>query len=476
MYDADIHVLYISSLYAHRTVLVWNTQTGKLDYNLNGHSAPVHCVSALRNGCIAVSCSSDCTICVWDLVIKPFLPLPSAHDGNVNCIVCCTEFYISSGADCKTLIWDSGTKEIDQEFQLEHEIRCIAACQDFSTVLMASSNGSILLYDCKSHKMLTLLTGHKAAVNSIAVSANEEFLISGAQDNLVIIWCLNEFKKLKTLRKHDAPVTAVCFAQTAQYYLIVTASQDGLLVIQDLNHPEKLSQFAEHEDAITALSPNNENTKLASSSVDHTVKIRSLPDGIVLHTLSGHTGEVTSIDYFMEDKIISSSLDKTICVWDIKSELCITSYCADEPVSVLAVTKHAADVLVYYGTSKGNVLALNLMLEIDDPSALFDKLHSNTQQFDQQSVELTKAVSYNKKTVPMDTILEEFGSEGSHFLNSSADEVVEHNNSDAESLVSSIVKRHDSIDDTKYQQTEPQSEEVKEDYQKITKSSICIIV
>ena len=102
--------------------------------------------------------------------------------------------------------------------------------------------------------MLTLLTGHRAAVNSLAISAHDEFLISGAQDNLAIIWCLNEFKKLKTLRRHNASVTAVCFAQTNQYYLAITASQDGMLVIQDLNHPEKLLQLKEHEDSITALS------------------------------------------------------------------------------------------------------------------------------------------------------------------------------------------------------------------------------
>ena len=451
--------------------MVWNTQKGELDYKLNGHSGPVNCVSALKNGCIAVSCSSDCTICVWDLVIKPFSVLASAHDGNVNCIVCCTEFYISGGVDCKTLIWDSATKEVGQEFQLEHEIRSIAVCQDSSTFLMACSNGSILLYDCKSHKMLTLLTGHKAAVNSIAVSANEEFLISGAQDSLVIIWCLNEFKKLKTLNKHNAPVTAVCFAQTTQYHLALTASQDGLLVIQDLYQPEKLLKLTEHEDAITAVLCNSEDTKLATSSVDHTVKIWSLPDGIVQFTLSGHTAEVTSIDYFREDIIISSSLDKTICVWDIKSESCITSYYADEPVSAVAVIKHTSDVLVYYGTSKGNVQALNLMLEIDDPSALFENLHSNTEQCDLPPIEFTKAVSHNK-TAPMDTILEEFGSEGSHFLNSSTDVVVEHNNSDAEP---SVVK-HDSIDSNKHQHTEPQSEEAIEDYQKIIKSSLCIIV
>ena len=453
--------------------MVWSTQTGELDYKLNGHNAPVHCVSALSNGCIAVSCSSDCTICVWDLVIKPFSPLSSTHNNSVNCIVCSTEFYISGGADCKALVWDSATKEVGQEFKLEHEIQSIAVCQDFSTFLMACSNGSILLYDCKSHKLLTLLTGHRAAVNSIAVSAHEEFLISGAEDSVVIIWCLNEFKKLKTLRRHNASVTAVCFAQTAEYYLAVTASKDGLLVIQDLHHPEKLLQLTEHQDSITALSTDNYNTKLGTSSADHTVKIWSLPDGTVLHTLNGHTAEVTSVDYFKEDMIISSSLDKTICVWDIKSNSCITSYYADEPVSALAITQHTSDILVYYGTSKGNVLALNLMLEIHDPSALFDKLHSNTEQIDQPPVQVTQQVSYSKAP-PMDTILEEFGSHGSH-LNSSSDKVVEHNNSDAESLVSSIVK-HDIIDSNKQHHTEPQSEEANEDYQKITKSSVCTIV
>ena len=455
--------------------MVWNAQTGELDYKLRGHSAPVQCVSALRNGCLAVSCSSDCTICVWDLVIKPFSPFPLAHDGHVNCIVCCTEFYVSAGVDCKVLIWDSSTKEIGQEFQQEYEIKSIAVCQDFLTLLMACSNGSIFLYNCQSHKMLTLLTGHRAAVNSVAISANEEFLLSGAQDNLAIIWCLNEFKKLKTLRKHNTSVTAVCFAQTNQYYLAITASQDGMLVIYDLNHPERLLQLKEHKDTITAMLTNNQNTKLATSSVDHTVKIWSLPDGVIVHTLYGHTAEVTSIDYFMEDMIITASLDQTICVWNTESGLCISSYYADEPVSALAVAKNTSDILVYYGTSKGNVSALNLMLEINDPSGLFDKLNSNVQQYDQQPMEFTKAVSYNNKAVPMDTILEEFGSEVSHFLNSSNVEVVEHNNSDAESLVSSFVK-HDSIDSNKHQQTEPQSEEAKEHFEQVTKSSVCTIL
>lgn len=470
------HVLVFTRFtynYIHRTVLVWSAQTGELDYKLNGHNAPVHCVSALGNGCIAVSCSSDCTICVWDLVIKPFSPFPSTHNSSVNCIVCCTDFYISGGADCKALIWDSATKEVGQKFKLEHEIRSIAVCQDLSTFLMACSNGSILLYDCKSHKLLTLLTGHRAAVNSIAVSPHEEFLISGAQDSVVIIWCLNEFKKLKTLRRHNASVTAVCFAQTSQYYLAVTASKDGLLVIQDLNHPEKLLKLAEHQDSITALSTDNDNTKLGTGSADHTVKIWSLPDGTVLHTLNAHIAEVTSVNYLKADMIISSSLDKTICVWDIKSDSCVISYYADEPVSALAITHHTPDTLVYYGTSKGNVLALSLMLEINDPSALFEKLHSSTQQFDQPHVQVTQPVSYSN-TVPMDTILEEFGSEGSN-LNSSGDKVIEHNNSEAESLVSSITK-HEIIESNKQHHTEPQSEEANKDYQKITKSSICIIV
>ena len=459
----------------HRTVIVWNVHTGEIDYKLYGHSASVQCISALKNGCLAVSCSTDCTICVWDLVIKPFSFTPSSHTGSVNSIVSSTDFYLSTGSDCKTLVWDCTTNDIGQEFQHEHEVKSLAACHDFSTFFMACSNGSIMLYDSKSHKTLTLLTGHKAQVNSIAVSNQEEFLISGAQDCLAIIWCLNEFKKLKTLRKHKASVTAVCFAQTHDYYLAVTASQDGLLVIQDLNQPENCLQFKEHQDSITSLLTNNDSTILLTGSADHTIKIWCLPNGIVSHVFIGHTAAVTSIVCLRNNMIISTSLDKTVCVWDTSSESCVASYCADAAVTALSVLQHTTDIFVYFGTAIGNISVLNLMLKIDDPAALFDKLKSNVRSIDIQP-EFTKAVSYD--AAPMDTILEENASECSHSQCSTENLETSETTNDlsiaSNTGVSAMDKKSGGDDDQA--DHEDYQNEGQSDVTIKTKSSVCVIV
>ena len=457
-----------------RTVIVWNVHTGEIDYKLYGHSASIECISALKNGCLAVSCSVDCTICVWDLVIKPFSPIPLSHTGSVNSIVASVDFYLSTGADCKTLVWDCTTNEVGQQFQHEHEVNSLAACQDFSTFFMACSNGSIMLYDSKSHKSLTLLTGHKAQVNSIALSKQEEFLISGAQDHLAIIWCLNEFKKLKTLRKHEVSVTAVCFAQTPKYFLAITASQDGLLIIQDMDQPENCQQFKEHEASITSLQTNGNDTILLTSSADYTIKMWYLPSGTVSHTLSGHTAAVTSIVCLDNNMIISASLDKTVCAWDNDSKSCVASYCADEAVTALSALRHATDIFVYFGTAKGNILVLNLMLSIDDPSALFDKLKSNAHSTDEQP-EFTKTVSYD--AAPMDTILEENASEYSHSPKSSTEDLEMPETCDVQSVTSNngefAKKSVGSCDQTDH---EDDPKEPHNDTAKSAKSSICAIV
>ncbi|XP_065903262.1 NACHT domain- and WD repeat-containing protein 1-like isoform X2 [Dysidea avara] len=458
------------------TVIVWNVHNGEIDYKLYGHSAPVQCISALKNGCLAVSCSTDCTICVWDLVIKPFSPTPLSHTGSVNSIVSSTDFYLSTGADCKTLVWDCATNDIGQEFQHEHEVKNLVSCQDFSTFFMACSNGSIMLYDSKSHKTLTLLTGHRAQVNSIAVSKQEEFLISGAQDCLAIIWCLNEFKKLKTLRKHKVSVTAVCFAQTHKYYLAITASHDGLLVIQDLNQPENCLQFKEHQDSITSLQTSDDNTILLTGSADHTIKLWCLPSGTVSHTLVGHTAAVTSIVCLSNNMVISASLDKTVCAWDTDSKSCIASYYADEAVTTLSVLQHATDIFVYFGTANGNILVLNLMINIDDPPALFDKLKSNVHSVDSQP-EFTKAVSYD--AAPMDTILEENASECSHSHKCSTENLETAEISDILSVASNtgefaVDKKSDSDDNQTEHEDDPK--ELQSDVTKTAKSSVCAIV
>jgi WD40 repeat protein len=56
---------------------------------------------------------------------------------------------------------------------------------------------------------------------------------------------------------------------------------------------------------------------IATGSFDHTVRLWSL-NGKMLHNMSGHTGEVTSVKFNPNGTYVcSSSLDSTARVWDI---------------------------------------------------------------------------------------------------------------------------------------------------------------
>jgi WD40 repeat protein len=58
--------------------------------------------------------------------------------------------------------------------------------------------------------------------------------------------------------------------------------------------------------------------KLISTSADRTIKIWDLSSGKVLQTLEGHQGSVSSI-LVDRDKLISTSADRTIKIWDLSS-------------------------------------------------------------------------------------------------------------------------------------------------------------
>lgn len=75
-----------------------------------------------------------------------------------------------------------------------------------------------------------------------------------------------------------------------------------------------------HEDEVLGVFVNEDNTKVATCSLDETVKIWSLPEGKELLTLKGHLGQVNNISFSGNDKwVASGSSDQTVRIWDVST-------------------------------------------------------------------------------------------------------------------------------------------------------------
>ncbi len=76
-----------------------------------------------------------------------------------------------------------------------------------------------------------------------------------------------------------------------------------------------LSRTFTHGNAVYWVSFLPDGRRVASASLDNTVKIRDAADGTHVGTLAGHGDGVTYVDFLEDGRIISASLDKSLRFW-----------------------------------------------------------------------------------------------------------------------------------------------------------------
>jgi WD40 repeat protein len=113
---------------------------------------------------------------------------------------------------------------------------------------------------------------HTGDINSIAISSNGHYALSGSEDKSIKLWNIDNGEEIRTFQGHTEEVTSVIFSPDDRYAL--------------------------------------------SGSKDNTVKLWEIKRGIELRTFQGHIDEVTSVAFSSDAHYaFSGSLDRTIKMW-----------------------------------------------------------------------------------------------------------------------------------------------------------------
>lgn len=79
-----------------------------------------------------------------------------------------------------------------------------------------------------------------------------------------------------------------------------------------------------HTESVESASYSPDGNKIVSSSLDHSIRIWNAQTGKCMHTLVGHEGYVWTASFSPNGKnVVSSSYDKTIRIWDVYSGKCL---------------------------------------------------------------------------------------------------------------------------------------------------------
>lgn len=146
---------------------------------------------------------------------------------------------------------------------------------------------------------------HTNRVNCIAVSSDDYYLASGADDNKVIIWDMKNANKLKEIDYHKDDVVSVQFSKDNQYLL--TASSDTAIYLLDAKK------------------------------------------GTIIHSYkNGHSAGITEALFGPHSTIISGDWNGDVIVWDMKTEKVLRKFKAHEKGHLgLTVSEDSRFLLTY---------------------------------------------------------------------------------------------------------------------------------
>lgn len=218
---------------------------------------------------------------------------------------------------------------------------------------------NVLFFKAQDSLVATLL-GHAGAVNSIDISPDSKWLISGSKDETLREWSLEnytntktitnfgysvkrvkfnskgdkflvasyeafhefdftKFKKIRTKKKAHTTFLENCIYSPNDEFIATSSWRDKTLVIWKASSFKKQAETIEVTWVDNAIF-NKASNLLISGGHDDMIKMWDVNTGGLIKQFAGHNDWVYDICLSADEKYIySASLDKTIKVWDIAS-------------------------------------------------------------------------------------------------------------------------------------------------------------
>ena len=159
-------------------------------------------------------------------------------------------------------------------------------------------------------QLSTVLKKHTDVVT--ALTTMKGYLVSGAADNTIKIWCVESIQEIATFEGHTSAVLSLAEFNGC----LASGSYDNSVILWDFETGEKIHVLEGHTGAIESLAVVK--SYLASASWDCTVGLWDVGAKKVVF-LEGHTSAVNCLEV-ANGYLASGSDDKTIRLWDIEAQ------------------------------------------------------------------------------------------------------------------------------------------------------------
>ncbi|XP_078508765.1 telomerase protein component 1 isoform X2 [Lissotriton helveticus] len=255
-FSPDGHFLASGS--KDRSLLCWDTVSGEPSLS---RSLP-SCHRDWITGCswtsssMLLSCSNDCTLCLWDPKSGQLLCEFLGHQSAVSTVLAMDEHVVSVSRDGVLKVWNLDGVELTSISAHSSQINQCTVFSDHSSkalpvtndggdlmVATASVDGTVKLWRPLMVEKFQSHAGHTGSVRGASATKDSPFFLTVAEDRSLRLWQAPLQKDEGSAEHHQSAVTALAWSPNGQF--VVSGSEGGEVIVWHSGSPLTTVQASE---------------------------------------------------------------------------------------------------------------------------------------------------------------------------------------------------------------------------------------
>ena len=248
---------------------------------------------------------------------------PSARFKIQDCSISC---YIFSGSGSEVIYIENSKSIFLWDFVLDTKsllyndskalspALCLLPMHDS---LVFSDTSKIILFNMTSREVtFSILLEGKDSLTSFCTDSHNKYLFAlPSKSNFIHIYDIEQGSNFGLLKGHSARIT--CQMLLTESDSLVTGGNDNALIIWDYNEQIAKHILIGHTQPITSIAATIDEKKIISGSRDQTIKVWCNQTGQLLITFHAHSSPIVSLKIDKTNSLVSSSDDGMAIYWNL---------------------------------------------------------------------------------------------------------------------------------------------------------------
>jgi WD40 repeat protein len=360
----------VISAAADNSLRIWSVRRSEEQDNevsLAGHASVIRCCDVSPEGRFALAGAEDGTLKLWDLTVE------SAGDAGIVHSETVSDCAFARDGERFVVVWGDRTAALWRLHEWKQiqmfsggDVDSCAITRDGQRVATAHVGNLLNVHKVGGGIEFSLSEelGYFLQINACVFDQTASVLVTACPDGTLNVWDLRArgssdvLRRFQRLEGHTGSVTDCAISSDNNF--VVSSAQDGNLIIWDFSQLRLRRILTGHEGPVLSCAVSSNDAFMVSSGADGTVRLWEVEGGNCRAVLAGHTGEVRACAISSDGRFIfSGGNDATLRVWDATTASPVAICALSGGVTSMAL--HPTRPTIIVGDQGGNLHRVDLV-------------------------------------------------------------------------------------------------------------------